>query len=239
MKKLSLQEIITERDKYEIYSRDWMDYEMKKREFLSENKPSTNETILAFYEIELRDLPMGYSSIVDYDIFRENLNNLTPVYNKRNIFEYANGTFRHPIPYIVLRYENKYFFILRESGSGETRLIGKKGLVGGHVGNEKLTSNLNTITYGLLRELEEEVGVTPDMIKEQTLQGVIRSNESVDQDHLGLIYEIELTTDKIKAEEEGILSGLWIEAKDLEQHKDSFENWSRIVYENILKGRVK
>jgi len=128
-----------------------------------------------------------------------------------------------------LRYEDKYFFILREKGSGEARLEGKKGMVGGHVGEEG-------IVKGMYRELEEEVSVTPSIIKSLTLKGLIKSNEGVNIDHLGIIYEIELTTDKIKAEEKGVLSGMWINKEDLSKHYDSFENWSKIIYDNVLKS---
>ena len=177
---------------------------------------------------------MGYSGL--NDITKNVLINLTQKFESRFTLEYASGVYRHPIPYVLLKHIDKYFFILRECGSGETRLIGKIGLVGGHVGEEdKDNDALSTIINGMGRELLEEACVTKDKILSTELKGIIRSNEGVDQDHLGLIFLIDLNTDKIKSEEDGIISGIWVHKNHLSNHYDNFENWSKIVYDNILK----
>jgi len=233
MNKNNLKEIVQERDAHVIHTQEWEELNLLKNKVLSEQKPSTNEIILYFKEEDLKDIPMGYSNLdddLDYLMI-----NLDQQFNSRFSLEYASGEFRHPIPYIVLKHEDKYFFILRESGSGETRLIGKKGLVGGHVGSEdECDDAIGTIVGGMGRELLEEVGVDASKIKHLEIKGLIRSNDGVDADHLGVIFLVELNTDDIKAEEEGILSGIWIHKDDLHKHYDSLENWSRIVYDNIL-----
>ena len=72
------------------------------------------------------------------------------------------------------------------------------------------------------------------MVKSLELKGAIKSNEGVDA-RSGLVYEIELySADGIKAEEEGILKGIWIDKEKLNEHYESFESWSKIVYNNIL-----
>ncbi|MFA7169543.1 MAG: hypothetical protein WC178_01685, partial [Candidatus Paceibacterota bacterium] len=155
---------------------------------------------------------------------------------KRSFLEY-HPTRRHPIPYILVRFEDKYFFTLRERGGSELRLIGKKGLIGGHVDDcDLVENNLEKTCYNaLFREAGEEAGVNEKIIKNISLKGLIRSDLGVDFDHLGLVYEIELTTDDIKSEEDGILTGLWISREELPEHYESFENWSKIVYDNLLK----
>lgn len=219
--KNDLKTMLEARDLFETGSDLWNELNDIKARILESVKPSTNEVILFYNEDDLKDIPEGF--------YKTNELPKTKLYlAKRSQLEYANNTKRHPIPYIVLKYQDKYFFILRESGSGEMRLEGKKGMVGGHVGHEG-------ILEGMYRELEEEVAVNKSMINSLTLKGLIKSNDGVDADHLGCLYEIELNTDKIKAEEKGVLSGMWIDKNDLHKHYDSFENWSKIAYDNVLK----
>ena len=219
--KNDLDNILKARDLFEVGSDLWGELNYIKSNILENLKPSTNEKIIAYNEGDLDYISEGF-------FHTDNLPRAKTFIDKRSLLEYANGSFRHPIPYIIVRYENKYFFTLREQGSGELRLIGKKGMIGGHVGKEG-------IYEGMKREIEEEAGIVNSMIKSIKLRGLIKSNYSVDQDHLGCIYEIELNTDKIKAEEDGVLSGLWINTEDLYKHYESFESWSKIVYDNLLK----
>jgi predicted NUDIX family phosphoesterase len=228
--KQQLEDIIKKRDSYPECSAKWNDLNYKKAKILQEIKPSTKENIIFFEEGDLDSIPNGFSKVSF--IF-----SIAYYYGNRSVLEY-NQTQRHPIPYCIIRYKDKYFFILREKGSGEIRLKGKKGLVGGHVGIEEKSTNLRTtIENGMKREIKEETGIIDDMIKSIQLHGLIKDNEGVNSDHLGYIYEIELNTDQIKAEEDGILTGIWINQKDLPQHYESFESWSKIVYDNILKTR--
>jgi len=74
------------------------------------------------------------------------------------------------------------------------------------------------------------------MVQSVALLGLIKSDLGVDVDHLGLVYEIEVNTDKIKSEEKGVLTGVWIAKEELPSHYESFENWSKIVYDNLLKN---
>jgi predicted NUDIX family phosphoesterase len=231
--KQQLEKMIKKRDSHSPYSIHWRDLNSEKAKILEELKPSTKERIIYFNEDEIDYyIPNGFSKVsfvfpIEY------------FYGVRSTLEY-NPTQRHPIPYCLIRYDNKYFFILRENGSGEMRLIGKKGLIGGHVDENDADDDIlpDAIQKGLKREIEEEAGITNDMIKSIQLHGLIKNNDGVDSDHLGYVYEIELNTDQIKAEEDGILTGIWIDEKDLPQHYDSFESWSKIVYDNILKQRI-
>lgn len=219
--KNDLNKIIEARNIFEAGSDLWGKLNHIKADILEEIKPSTKEIIIFYNQDDLKNIPEGFFKT-------DNLPKAKQLLGSRSLLEYSGILYRHPIPYIILKYKNKYFFILREKGSGEIRLEGKKGMAGGHVGAEG-------IEEGMYRELQEEVAVTKDMINKLGLKGLIKSNEGVDIDHLGCIYEIELNTDKIKAEEDGVLTGLWIDKKDLNKHYDSFESWSKIVYDNILK----
>jgi predicted NUDIX family phosphoesterase len=226
---MTLDEILKERNKYLPGTDDWFDLNMYKSKKLEEMKPSTKEEILYFYQEDLDNIPVGF-------IHTNEIPNVEYNFGTRSLLEYASVLYRHPIPYCIIKYKDKYFFILREKGSGEIRLIGKKGMVGGHIGIEDDDFDLPCIIYnGLRRELKEETGITGDIINKAELKGLIKSNDGVDADHLGLVYEIEINTDNIKAEEDGVLTGIWINKEDLYKHYDSFESWSKIVYDNLLK----
>lgn len=232
IEKGSLEDLLKERDQYEIDSKEWEEWNELKMKWLEYHKPSNKEDIIYFEETSLLDIPLGFTTmdklpIIPYEVER------------RSFLEY-HPEYRHPIPYAIVKNKDQYFFILREKGSGEIRLIGKKGMLGGHVGQEDINegSLSKTILNGLMRELEEEAGIHQAMISSIHLRGLIKSNEGVDADHLGLIYEVELSTDKIDTQEEGVLKGVWLHESELKDHVPSFESWSKIVYDSILKKRV-
>ena len=235
MKKLQLKDIIAVRNLYNREDSEWALFNHAKNDIMVSNKPSTNETIIYFNTKDLDFLEKGFNK-VDNNILNK-LYSLPQKFDRRCELEYNDDITKHPIPYVIVRNKDKYFFILREKGSGEERLLGKKGMIGGHIGIEDKSDTLEqTIQNGFMREVYEETHITQDMINKCELKGIIKSyaNET-DIDHLGLIYEIEINTDNIKAEENGVLSGMWIDKEDLYKHCDSFESWSRCVYNNILK----
>mgnify|MGYP000983264523 CR=1 FL=1 len=228
----TLEELMNGMEKCEVDSLEWRTINSLKAIYLERNKPSTREIILTFKEKDLEHIPLGFSEYkdnLDIEVYEE----------RRSLLEY-NPIYRHPIPYVIIKNKSKYFFILREAGSGEAMLIGKKGMVGGHVAVDDIEKNdsvVDSIIKGLYRELEEEAGITGSIITDIALKGVIKSNEGVDRYHLGLIYEIEINTTDIKAEEEGVLTGIWIDKEDLSSHYNSFESWAKIVYDHILQSK--
>jgi len=225
---MRLEELLAKRDGYGFGTPGWDTANEEKAQYLEDIKPSTKERIIYFEESDLAGIGKGYTD--QTDIF-----DLPFGVERRSLLEY-HPTRRHPIPYILVKYIDRYFFALREQGGGELRLIGKKGLIGGHIGEEDLAEGDLTTTFqnALFREAKEEAGISEEMIDSVRLRGLINSDIGVDIDHLGLVYEMELNTDTIKSEEEGVLAGIWIEKGRLPEHYDSFENWSKIVYDNIL-----
>lgn len=208
---------------------------VEKANFLENKKPSTKTPILYFLENELKNIKEGFSKGSLEDI------KANPLFEKRSLLEYLPSQ-RHPIPYCVVKSGDKYFLIFRENGSGETRLIGKKGLLGGHIDEEDKVEGINgidlvaTIENGLYRELEEEANLTKDMVKSISLLGFIKIEEDgcVENDHLGLVYLIEVPNTDLKAVEEGVLSGDWFTKEEIISMKSSLERWSELVFENIL-----
>lgn len=229
MEDQKLEGLLERRDQEELGSEKWEELNAEKADYLEGIKPGTRERIIYFEESDLGGIEKVFTR--DTDIL-----GLPFGVERRSLLEY-HPTRRHPIPYVIIRYEDKYFFILRESGGGELRLIGKKGLIGGHIDEDDIVEGDlgKTFHNSLLREAEEEAGVTEEIVKSIELKGLIKSDLGVDIDHLGLVYEIELVTDLIKSEEEGVLTGIWIKKDELKDHYESFENWAKIVYDNLLR----
>lgn len=222
-----IEEIVELRDTFDSSSIEWLFLNEKKAEILEKKKPGTKEVIIYFDETAMADIPEGFSNI-------DHLPNIPFKTERRSLLEY-NPEQRHPIPYAIIRHGKRYFFILRGKGAGESRLAGLKGLLGGHVDESDANPlSLNkSILKGLKRELNEEAGITDELIQNVQVKGLIKSNEGVDADHLGVVYEITLSTDEIDSTEEE-LTGIWIHEKKLHEHYDSFESWSKIVYDQLL-----
>lgn len=224
----SIDEILEKRDEFEYGTPEWMLWNRIKAEKLESLKPSTKEQIIFFKERDLKDIPLGLT-------LTDKLPNVSYYVGKRSLLEY-NSEQRHPIPYCIIRHDNYYFFINREKSSGEIRLIGKKGMLGGHVGAEDMDdlSLSKTLLNGLRRELKEEAGITDELIKSINLKGILKSNEGVDKDHLGIIYEIELISKDITSQEEA-LTDMWLHEDELSEHRDTFESWASIIYDTIIR----
>ncbi|GAA0338473.1 NUDIX domain-containing protein [Oceanobacillus oncorhynchi subsp. oncorhynchi] len=227
LREKSMEEILTMRSQYAVESKEWERLNKIKSEVLQKNKPSTKEKILYFKETDLKDIPLGFSKSkqlppIDYRIA------------ERSLLEYHPRQ-RHPIPYVIVRYNEEYFFILRGANVGESRLAGRKGLLGGHVGEiDEVPGNIQlSIENGLWRELEEEAGIKSEMVKKLEMKGIIKSNDGVDSDHLGIVYEIVLNHKDIQSEEEE-LTGVWMEKDELKQHFDTLESWSKIVVSHLI-----
>lgn len=211
----------------------------EKASLLEALKPSTKERIIFFNESEVTFVPTGFTNI---QAILEAVQTVPVSVDRRSILEY-NMEQRHPIPYVIVKHQNKYFFIIREGNSGEIRLIGKMGMLGGHVGEEdiQVTNDsidlFKTIENGLHRELMEEAGITPEMIESIHLEGLIKLSGGVEEDHLGFVYMVELRTDDIQSQEEGVIKGLWVEKEDLPSIKNKLENWSQVVYTEIIQKK--
>lgn len=224
-----LEEVLACRDAEAVGSIEWERLNEEKADYLESIKPSTRERVVCFLERDLGNIAQGFArgaALTDISYFIE----------RRSAAEY-HPLKRHPIPYALIRHEDRYFFILRGQGGGELRLIGKKGLIGGHVSEEDvIEGDLGaSAERALRREAQEEAGLEDGDIVSVELRGTIKSDLGVDIDHLGLVYEIEVKHERLKAEEEGVLTGIWIPRTELAAHRESFENWALMVYDNLLK----
>lgn len=228
---------LTDTKNFEIYNK-------AKSDHLLMQKPKLSEIVLYYNKMHIK-------SILPKNIFSKQslveLLNIPMMFASRSLLEY-NPMQVHPIPYILTRFWDeekqmyKYFFTLREGGSTESRLVGKLGNLGGHVGLEDYVNgddSLNLLSKALFRELEEEAGITSDIILDVDYEGMLYNDDgSVDSDHLGVIYTITIDNDKIDSEEEGVLSGLWVYQDEIPEYYERFENWSKIIVENLFADEL-
>lgn len=214
------------------------DINLKKSSILESMKPSTKEDILYFLEKDLKDVSSGFAKIAE-----KTIQTIQPYFEKRSKLEYLPSQ-RHPIPYCIIKFKDKYFLSLRKNGGGELRLIGQKGLLGGHVDmKDVIYSNnkidiINTIRNGMARELKEEANLNLSKANNIDFLGFIKIEKSgaVENDHLALVYLIDISS-KIKTVEDNILSGIWLTKDEIVKNIDSLESWTKIAFENLFYDR--
>jgi predicted NUDIX family phosphoesterase len=215
---MDIEEIVKLRDKQKVGSRKWTTYNDLKVQTLEEKKPSMSEKVFYCYSYDL-NLPEGY--IPSNTLPKANL-----YLGKRSELEYNNGVTKQIIPYVIIKYEDEYYFALREGG-GEDRLLGKIGLLGGHVGREG-------ISQGMLRELHEEAGIRETDIKTYKIIGLVNSNKTkVNKDHLGIVYKATLRRKNL-IDEAGILKGMWVKKSGVKDLSRLMEDWLQILVKHDL-----
>ena len=144
---------------------------------------------------------------------------------------------KQPISYglIVNPKLGKVFAYKRSSKDkeySEKRLHGKYSLgVGGHV---EQSDSENPLSESLLREVEEEIGLSKDQITNARVLGYINDDSNpVGEVHFGLLYLIETSAISISPKSEmmhGELMDLG-EVEELMGNPDvDMENWSRIAF---------
>lgn len=230
MQENQLEEILARRDVLAMGSAEWEKLNREKADFLESIKPSTRERIVFFEEKDLPATPKhGWLAAKALDLAK-----IPAAWARRSELEY-HPLRRHPIPYVLVRSGDKFFFVLREGGGGELRLIGKKGMIGGHVAEEDaVEGNLpSTMEKALRREAEEEAGITAEMITSLEPAGLIKSDTGVDADHLGLVYVMEINTRDIIGSEPEKLTGVWLTREEIVTQWESLENWAQIVVREL------
>ena len=141
--------------------------------------------------------------------------------------------YKQIIPYLVFKYEERYFLMQRASGASENRLRNKFSLgIGGHIRAEDMQGN--SIFDWARREFSEEVNYDGSLKIE--MLGVLNddSNE-VGQVHLGLVMILTGNSDQISVSSE-LKSGQLLTLDECLAYEDQMENWSKLVF-NYLKTK--
>ena len=146
----------------------------------------------------------------------------------------VNPKFRQIIPYVLVKYQNKYLTVTRQTTQTETRLHHKVSLgIGGHI-NPVDGNPANILDAGLRRELSEELATdNPPRFNELKLFGLLRDDvDEVGQVHLGVVLLWE-TNEPISIRETDKMAGAYLTLEEIAPYQDRLENWSRLVYENL------
>ncbi len=145
-----------------------------------------------------------------------------------------NPKFRQIIPYVLVKYQDKYLTVTRRTTQTETRLHNKVSLgIGGHI-NPTNGEPKNILDAGLRRELSEELAIdNPPSFNELKLLGLLRDDvNEVGQVHLGVVMLWEVNT-PISIRETDKMDGTYLSLAEIDVQKDSLENWSRLVYDHL------
>ncbi|TET10391.1 MAG: hypothetical protein E3J83_00590 [Candidatus Atribacteria bacterium] len=152
----------------------------------------------------------------------------------------------------IVRFEDKYLTYKRSKDLPEDRLHGYYSMFfGGHL-------NLNDIEFPLFpslsdftdsenaklmfnREFREELKLPNLELQELKYKGLLYDDiRPVSKQHLGIVYDVFLNSDKYLIGERGFLINPKFETLDeIENRKEDFENWSWIIieFEKNLIGR--
>ncbi|MFA5966990.1 MAG: hypothetical protein WC805_00525 [Patescibacteria group bacterium] len=145
-----------------------------------------------------------------------------------------NPKFRQIIPYILVKYQNKYLTVTRRTTQTEVRLHNKVSFgIGGHI-NPIDGDTTNILDAGLRRELSEELATdNPPKFDELKLLGLLRDDvNELEQVHLGVVMLWE-TTEPIAIRETDKMDGEYLTLNEIGARRERLENWSRLVYDHL------
>lgn len=151
-----------------------------------------------------------------------------------------NPAYKQLIPYCLIQDQDGTFLSYERKGT-EKRLHGLMSLgVGGHINpvdtrSTQGTALAETLQKALNRELEEEIGLTPEK-SDCTCLGLIHEDRTpVGQVHIGIVYLVRTRKEHLRIGEE-LGTVHWLRAEDITQAmgaKDNdaeFEYWSELAF---------
>ncbi len=145
-------------------------------------------------------------------------------------------SFKQIIPYVLVRFQDRFLLMQRTSRQTEKRLHGKCSIgVGGHINDlEVLGAGQNVIHAGLERELDEEIHLLGGR-KSLDLAGIISDDSTpVGQVHLGLVFLLETDSPDFTVNEPELMTAHWATLEALRACEDRMETWSQIALQQAL-----
>jgi len=197
------------------------------------------ELVFAIPTVELWEL-ITYKEV---GLIKENSEVLKEVvqnglFRKRSELE-EDPSFKQIIPYAIISHKESFCLFKRTSGQTETRLHNKFSLgVGGHMnpGSSKESKEQYLINE-LKREFFEEVKLlNACLIEEIEFVGFINDDSiSVGSVHIGLLYNIHLSSKDVVINEMDKMTADWIDKPDLAEFYEGMETWTRITFDYYIK----
>ena len=156
----------------------------------------------------------------------------------------VNFDYKQPIWYWVVINEKKEIFVYKRGGSnsnaGDSRLHNKIAFwVWGHI--EKEDEDLkNPISDSLVREIEEELNIKPENIKNvNAIWYINNESDEVSKVHIWIAYLVEVINDNFELLDGELDNWEFIALDKLEKMVNSkeynTETWSEILFEPIKK----
>lgn len=146
----------------------------------------------------------------------------------------VDSDYKQIIPYLIYKFEEKYFLMQRSSGSSDTRLASKFSLgIGGHIRSEDMNDSQTVLDWAK-REFEEEVDFKGEY-KPKFLGLLNDETNFVGQVHLGLVFVLEGDSEQISVKEE-LKSGSLVTLQEIETKKENLESWSKIVFDHFIRN---
>ena len=147
-------------------------------------------------------------------------------------------SYKQLISYCILENENDEILVYeRLTGGGEGRLHGLSSIgVGGHMNDVPNATNVEeVIRDNAERELEEEVGLDKENVKNMELIGFINDDQNeVGKVHIGLVFKLKVNESSVEAKETDTLKINWVKQSDLANNKN-YETWSSLIIDGLYR----
>lgn len=170
------------------------------------------------------------------------------LFRKRSELE-EDPSLKQIIPYAIIsneeperngvRQSQSFYLFKRTSGQTEKRLHNKLHLgVGGHMNPGRSTvPNEQYLINELKRELFEEVILLNGcLIEDIEFIGFINDDSiSVSSVHIGLLYNIHVSSKDVVINETDKMTADWIDKTDLAEYYEEMETWTKIAVDYYIK----
>ena len=141
-------------------------------------------------------------------------------------------SFKQIIPYLVVKFENKYLLYKRTKKVSESRLREKLSIgIGGHI-NPIDDVQGSIIAEALRRQLSEEIKLK--ISQERRAVGFINDDQNeVGKVHLGVVFTVEADDLEFEVLEKENIVAEWATKEQLKTEFDRLESWSQLVLDIV------
>ncbi len=141
-----------------------------------------------------------------------------------------DANFKQIIPYVVIKFENKFLCYKRTKNQSEQRLHNLYSIgIGGHINPiDKDLTNTDIVRQGLERELNEELNIKLKV--QPQFKGFINDDlTEVGRVHLGLLFIAVSLEENFEVKEKDKIIAHWRTIQELQDIKSCMESWSQIA----------
>ena len=213
----------------------------QKNFILMQDKKFEREILVVPRKILFREKKFqGFLNFKEYNYIPTVLKNSMWIKRKKAEF---NPYYQQIIPYgVIVDTKSKSVFVYKRSSSNgysERRLYNKISLgVGGHIEKKDLKCNIkksgrNVFECCLLREIREELNISKKL-NLLTFGFIKLEDTSIDKDHFGIVYLIELPKSKIILNKSEIASGEFLSLEKLYSLRKFAEGWTRALIKPLF-----